>query len=279
VTVAVEQLADRLWTASTGTYRTVFVEASTSVIVCNTFGSAAAAQALRDAIAAAVPGKPIGTLVATIDHLDHSGFGAELAPDADVVAHRLTAEVITGRRADRQLAATRIVDGPGERVEIDGVALELLYPGPTVGTGNLAVVFPDRQLVFVVGPQANARYGLFADFHCERYPSSMRQLVDSNVATVVPGRYSVLTREQAGRAVGYFEALAVSAQQAFANGIPIWELEAMRAFCSDALRGEWGDLDGFEEHVGLGALRLVHHYLMGGWGLEDTQQPELLLER
>lgn len=51
----------------------------------------------------------------------------------------------------------------------------------------------------------------------------------------------------------------------------------MRAFCSDALRDEWGDLDGFEEHVGLGALRLVHHYLMFGWGIEDTQHPELLL--
>lgn len=277
--VTVEQLADRLWTATAGTYRTVFAEARTSVIACNTFGTEAAARALRDAIAVVVPGKQIGTLVATIDHLDHSGCGAELAPHADVVAHRLTAEVMEGRKADRQLAATRIVDGAGEQLEIDGVRLELLYPGPTVGTGNLAVVFPDRQTAFVVGPQANARYGLFADFHCERYPSSMRRVLDADVIRIVPGRYSVLTREQAGRAVTYFEALAVAAQQAFANGVPIWELEAMQAFCSNALREEWGDLNGFDEHVGLGALRLVHHYLMGGWGLEDTQHPELLLRR
>jgi len=141
--VTVEQLADRLWTATAGTYRTVFAEARTSVIACNTFGTEAAARALRDAIAVVVPGKQIGTLVATIDHLDHSGCGAELAPHADVVAHRLTAEVMEGRKADRQLAATRIVDGAGEQLEIDGVRLELLYPGPTVGTGNLAVVFPD----------------------------------------------------------------------------------------------------------------------------------------
>ena len=63
---------------------------------------------------------------------------------------------------------------------------------------------------------------------------------------------------------------------AFATGVPVWSLAAVREEAIDRLAGEFGDLDGFREHVGLTALRVIHHYLMGGWGLEDTTRPDLL---
>jgi hypothetical protein len=42
----------------------------------------------------------------------------------------------------------------------------------------------------------------------------------------------------------------------------------------DEVEQIWGRRWGAE---GIGALRAVHHYLTGGWGIEDTQRPELLL--
>jgi hypothetical protein len=65
-------------------------------------------------------------------------------------------------------------------------------------------------------------------------------------------------------------------QKAFALGVPVWSPAAVREEAIDRLAGEFGDLDGFLDHIGLTALRVVHHYLMGGWGLEDTARPELL---
>ncbi|MGH8322209.1 MAG: hypothetical protein ACRETD_00185, partial [Steroidobacteraceae bacterium] len=41
------------------------------------------------------------------------------------------------------------------------------------------------------------------------------------------------------------------------------------AYVADALRAEFGTLDGFDQHVPIMAFRYAHHYLMGGWGLED----------
>jgi glyoxylase-like metal-dependent hydrolase (beta-lactamase superfamily II) len=275
--IVVEELGRGLWTAAGGTYRTLFAEGASSVVAFNTFGTPAAARAYREAIGRTVPGKPIQTLVVTIDHLDHTGYGAALAPDAEVIGHELTAAVIAARSADGQLSVTRVVRGSGEPLDVDDVAFELHYPGPIQGSGGLAALFPEHGVLFLCGPQANARYGLFPDFHVEQYPSSLRKLLELDWQTLVPGRYGMLTRAEAERALGYFEGLQMTAQQAFASGVPIWLIDEMRRFCADALRDEWGDLDGFEEHVGPGAVRLVHHYLMGGWGLEDTQEPELVL--
>lgn len=271
--VDVESVGDRLWTASAGTYRTVFAEGGSTVVAFNTFGTPVQAVAHAAAIGETVADKPIGTIVVTIDHLDHAGFAADLAPGADIAAHELTAKVIAGRGASGQTEATTTFRDEAESVEIDGVRFTALYPGPTQGTGNLAIHFADHGAVFMVGPQSNARYGLFPDFHIEQYPNSMRRVLALDFETFIPGRYASMSKAEAERAVAYFEALAVASQRAFANGVPIWVYDLMKDFCANALAKSWGDLDGFDEHVGTGAIRLVHHYLMGGWGIEDTQKP------
>jgi hypothetical protein len=91
----------------------------------------------------------------------------------------------------------------------------------------------------------------------------------------VPGRYGPMARPDVVRALAYFEALQVVCQKAFADGVQVWDLRAIRRVAREKLSRSFGDLDGFEEHVGVTAFRMVHHYLMGGWGLEDTQRPEL----
>lgn len=275
----VEPLAPGLWTVSGGGYRTLFAEGDEGVVALNTFGTPAGAAAYRQAVESAAPGKPIHTLVCTIDHLDHAGFSANLAPNAQVVAHELTAEVISGRGADGQLPATKTVGREGDTLELDGVPLRLIYPGPTQGTGNLAVYFPDHRVLFMVGPQADARYGLFPDFHIEHYVASVRSLFDLDFDTFVPGRYGLMRPEDLRKACDYFEAIQVATQEAFAVGVPVWDIDLLSAFVAPALKDRFGDLDGFHRHLPIGALRIVHHYLMGGWGLEDTAMPELVYTR
>jgi hypothetical protein len=276
--VTAESLGDGLWTAACGTYRTVFAEGERSVIAFNTFGTPAMAEAYRDAIAAAVPGKPIETIVQTIDHLDHAGWGRVLAPGAVVVGHELAAAVIDGRGADGQLPVTRIVEGDGERMTIDGVTFALSYPAPTVGSGNLFAHFPAHGVTFGVGPQADAKYGMFPDIHFWHFVPAIRTVMERAPETFVPGRGRVMTRDEAETALDYVWDFQEACQRALVAGwVPIWLAEGMASFLDDELRPKWGHLDGFDEgNLGLGGTRCVDHYYQGGWGVQDSDEPGLL---
>ena len=56
-----------------------------------------------------VPDKPIDTLIYSHDHLDHSGFAADFAPESEIIADEICAKVIKARGADRQLLPTRVL--------------------------------------------------------------------------------------------------------------------------------------------------------------------------
>jgi glyoxylase-like metal-dependent hydrolase (beta-lactamase superfamily II) len=277
VPLTVERLGDRLFTACAGDRGTVFVEGESSAIAVNTFGTPAAARAYRRAIEDALPGLALDTVVCTIDHLDHCGYAGVLAPEAEVVAHELCARVLASRGAIGQRPADRIVCGAGETLTLDGVAVHALYPRPSQGTGNLALHFAEQRALFVVGPRADARYGLLPDVHFRHLTNAWRELASLDVDVVIPGGGPMMDRAGLVRAADYLDALAEASQRAFAEGLPIWELEPMAAYASSALGERFGDLDGFDEHIGIAAIRSVHFYLMGGWGLEDTAEPERLM--
>jgi hypothetical protein len=275
--VSVEEVAEGLWSAAAGDYRVAFAEGAEGVVAFNTLDTPGAARALREAIEATLPGKPIRTLVQTIDHLDHTGYGEELAPGAEVHGHELTARMIAGRGASGQSAIDRPLAGAGEARTLDGVAVELRYPGPTQGSGNLAVHFPERRVLFLVGPRADARYGLFADVHFSHYARAVRSLLDLEFDVVVPGRGALMDRAGLERSLEYVETMQLVTQEAFAQGLPVWIMPVLEGYAKGRLADRFGDLEGFDDHVGIGAIRVVHHYLMGGWGLEDTHEPERIL--
>jgi glyoxylase-like metal-dependent hydrolase (beta-lactamase superfamily II) len=275
--VQVEAVGDGVWTVSDGDHRTIFARGREGVVAVNTFGTPGAARAYRRAIERTVSRARIETVVCTIDHLDHAGYAADLAPEAERVGHELTATVIKGRGADGQLALTRLVRGDGEELDLNGVRVGLRYSGPTVGTGNLAVYLPDQRLLFMVGPRADARYGLFPDFHLRHCVANVRALLELEIDRFIPGRSRPMSAHEVARACDYLESLKEASQRAFAEGVPIWEYEPMEHYVAAALRERFGSLEGFDRHVGIGAIRVVHHYLMGGWGLEDATEPERLL--
>jgi hypothetical protein len=270
-----QEVAPGVWSVFDGRVRALVAKGAESVVCVGTLSDARAARALAATIADLADGKPVGALVCAIDHLDQAGNGRELQP-ASVVAHELCARVVRGRGAAGQPAVDRIVRGDGEALDLDGVRVALVYPGPSQGTGNVAVHLTEHDLLYVTGPRADARYGLFADVHVEHVARSWRRLAALEPRVVVAGRGPALDPDGLERAYRYLEALQFAMQKAFATGVPVWSLAAVREEAIERLAGDFGDLDGFREHVGLTALRVIHHYLMGGWGLEDGTRPELL---
>lgn len=273
-----ERLSDRLFTVSDGKCRTLFLAGDTSVIAFDTFGTPGRARAYRRAIGQHCPGKPISTVIYSHDHLDHAGFAADLAPAADIVADELCARVIGLRGAQGQLVPTRTLRGKRHAMTIDGVRFELLNPGPTHGTGNLAAWFAEEKVLFSSDTiLANARYGFMPDYHCANFVALMRGFLDLDWDRFVPGRYELTDRAGFERGCDFIEAVQVACQQAFANFVPIWMYEPMKGFVGSQLAERFGDLEGFDDHIGQMSIRIVHHYLMGGWGLEDTPEPRVLL--
>lgn len=273
-----EQLSGRLWTVSDGKYRTLFAEANESIVAFDTLGAPAKARAYRAEMQRRIPGKPISTIIYTHDHLDHTGYAADLAPDAQIVAHSMCDRVVRLRNADGQLPATAMIDQADTTVDYDGLRFRLLSPGPLHGTGHLSAYFTEERLFFssdTILP--NARYGLMPDIHLANFVKFMRGFLDLEFETFVPGRYEVTDRARFIEGCDYIDAMQTTCQQAFVELVPIWVYDAMAEYVKHALAKQFDHLDGFDEHVGSTAIRVVHHYLMGGWGLEDTPEPGLLL--
>ena len=277
-TMTCERLSDRLWTISDGKYRTIFMEADHSVLAFDTFGTPARARAYAAEIARLIPGKPVSTIIYSHDHLDHAGFAADLAPGANIVADEMTAKVIVMRAADGQLPVTQALSGAENKVNFDGAEFVLLNRGPVHGTGHLSAWFEEEKLFFssdTILP--NARYGLMPDYHLSNFVQIMRSFLDLGFERFVPGRYEVTDRIRFEQGCNYIEALQIACQTAFLSFVPIWTHDAMAGFVQNELGERFGHLDGFKEHSGQTAIRIVHHYLMGGWGLEDTPEPTILL--
>jgi glyoxylase-like metal-dependent hydrolase (beta-lactamase superfamily II) len=276
--MSVDRISGRLWTISDGVRRTIFLEGDSSVIAFDTFGTPGAARAYRKAIESAVPGKPVGTVIYSHDHLDHAGFAEDLAPQAEIIADEMCAKVIRLRQASGQRVPSRELSGTSHEMDIDGLQFTLLNPGPTHGTGNLSAYFAEEQLLFssdTILP--NARYGLMPDYHICNLVKFMRSFLDLDWDTFVPGRYEVTNRERFIHGCNFIEAVQEESQRAFAEFVPIWVMDAMQGYVAAKLGDRFGDLDGFGDHIGLIAIRIVHHYLMGGWSLEDTPEPGYLL--
>ncbi len=273
-----QQLSERLWTLSDGTCRTIFLAGEQGVIAFDTLGTPGKARAYAAAVQRALPGRQISAVVYSHDHLDHAGFAADLAPQAEIIADEMCARVIAQRQAQGQRRPDRVISGPKNRITADGTELTLLNPGPTHGSGNLAAWFAEEKLLFSSDTiLANARYGLLPDIHLANFTRFMRGFLGLDWDTFVPGRYRLTDRAGFARGCEYLEAMQETCQQAFVEFVPIWDYDAMRDYVGARLRERFGDLDGFEEHVGMTAIRVVHHYLMGGWSLEDTPQPGYLL--
>jgi glyoxylase-like metal-dependent hydrolase (beta-lactamase superfamily II) len=274
----VEALTERLFTVTDGHCRTLFVAGDTGVIAFDTFGTPGRARAYRRAIEKTLPGKPISTIIYSHDHLDHAGFAADLAPSAEIIADEICAKVVKCRGAEGQLQPTRVLSGARNELNVDGVDLVLLNPGPTHGSGNMAAYFADEGVLFSSDTiLANARYGFMPDYHFANFVRFMRGFLDLDWDRFVPGRFEMTDRAGFERGCDFIEAVMVACQQAFANFVPIWLYEPMKGFVAGQIGEQFGDLDGFDGHVGQMAIRIVHHYLMGGWGLEDTPEPSVLL--
>ncbi|MBV8431602.1 MAG: MBL fold metallo-hydrolase [Solirubrobacterales bacterium] len=271
-TVSYRPVSERLWTASDGIYRSVFLEGDEGVIAFDTFWSPAAAASYRIAIERVLPGREIHTIVYSHDHLDHTGFASDLAPEAGrVIAHEDAARVIAARGSDGQTPATETWSGERQRFSIDGAEFELINPGATHGNGNVAAWFPDAETIFMVDTVIpGVGYTFVPDWHLDSYLPNMRRLEALEWTSFIPGHFWPVDRRGFSENLSYYERIDEAARQALSEGVDPDDFPAIDAWARERLRGELGRLFRFDEYIGMNVMRFMLHHRTGGWGLEDA---------
>jgi hypothetical protein len=263
-----QELGDGLFTISDGKYRTVYVLGEREAFAWDTLGSPGRARAYARAV-----GGPIRTIVYSNDHLDRSGFSADLAADAKVLAHERCAKVVELRQADGQRPATRRF---GDREQLQAAGAQLIFPGPVSATGNVATYFPGRRVLYFPDTVIeNARYSMLPDWNIHNFSPSLRSLLELDFDTFVPGRWGLMTKAGFERGIDFLDAVHATAQLAFAESVAVWMYDAITEYAKGKLAGDWGHLDGFDDDIGIMTFRMAHHYLMGGYSTEDTPAGKL----
>jgi glyoxylase-like metal-dependent hydrolase (beta-lactamase superfamily II) len=271
-TVSYRPVSDRLWTASDGIYRSVFLEGDEGVIAFDTFWSPAAAVSYRTAIDRVLPGREIHTVIYSHDHLDHTGFASDLAPEASrVIAHEDAARVIAARGSDGQTRATETWSGERQTFSIDGAEFELINPGATHGNGNVAAWFPDASTIFMVDTVIpGVCYTFIPDWHLDSYLPNMRRLESLEWTSFIPGHFWPVGREGFQENLSYYERIDEAAREALSEGVDPDDFTAIDAWARERLDGELGRLFRFGEYIGMNLMRFMLHRRTGGWGLEDA---------
>ena len=229
--IAYYPIAERIWTAVDNVYRTIFLEGDRGVVAFDTFDTPGAARSYRIVMERIFPDKPIHTLIYSHDHLDHTGWGVNVVADgAEIIGHRLCADVVAARGSDGQPPVTRVIDGEREQMELDGLRFELLYPGPTHGDGCIAAHFAEQRVLFMVDTIATgAAYTFYPDMHLGTWLKAMKRLLGLEWDMLVPGHFWPLSRAAFERNIRYHEELELAAQHALADDLDVDDIDTGHA--------------------------------------------------
>lgn len=269
-----EPVRGPIWTVSEGIYRTIFLEGENGIVAFDTFSTPGGARSYRQALERLFPDKPIHTIVYSHDHLDHTGYAADLKPDAEIIAHELCGNVIEARQSDGQLPPTETFSGERASYSVDGVSFELIYPGPTHGDGNLAVHLPEQDVLFMVDTVIpGVCYTFIPDWHLRPYLGNMRRLTELEWDLFIPGHFWSTDPAGFEHNLQFYEDLAETAERAVDEGVEVTDLEEVKTFADQHLKNSYGDLFRYEAYIGMNLMRYMYEYITGGWGIEGNRPP------
>lgn len=161
MSVTLVELAPGVWRAEGGSHFSLVVDQGARLLVVEAPLGAARFGAVLDTLRSRFPGKPVGLVVMTHHHWDHSGgIRAALAAGLPVAAHarnaRFVREVAAARHTLEPDPLSRTPRAPALRavedslVLGDGATRVVVYTLPTAHTeGMLAAYVPAARLLFV----------------------------------------------------------------------------------------------------------------------------------
>ncbi len=162
ITVILVELAPNVWRAEGGSHHSLIVDQGTRLVVVEAPLSAQRMEALLDTLRSKFPGKPVGTVINTHHHWDHSGgLRTALAANVPIVTHARNASFVrsigTAKKTVRPDALSRSGKPSGSAITVvedslvvgSGATRVVAYRLPTAhAEGLLAVYVPGAKILF-----------------------------------------------------------------------------------------------------------------------------------
>lgn len=143
---AMEEIGDRVFWLSDGSYQSMFVSTDEGVIAVDappTLGN----NILR--AIAKVTRKPVTGVVYSHQHSDHVGAMSIFPKDVPYYAHRATAERLSALADPHRPLASHVFDD-GLTIDAGAQTLRLDYPGPNHAEGNIFINVPEQRVLMLV---------------------------------------------------------------------------------------------------------------------------------
>lgn len=142
-----EPLAKDVYFFSTGTYNNLFVVTSEGILIVDPIGGQG--SQLQKAIAE-VTSLPVKFMIYSHYHLDHIGDAHLFATEGvRIIAHKATKEMLL-RYKDPKRPPPHMTFEESYTLNFAGLRIELIYPGPGHGEGNIAIFIPERKVLMYV---------------------------------------------------------------------------------------------------------------------------------
>lgn len=250
------QLADGVYTylqpdGGLGLSNAGLVGGKGDALLIDTFFDLAHTRRMLDEIARRVPGE-IGRVVNTHHNGDHC-WGNQLLPGAEIIGHRLCAELmrslppealqrvkdapdtVPAARALRDGLArfdftgieitppTTFVPDEGMRLEVGGIVIDLLYVGPAHTAGDVIAHLPEQGIVFTgdVIFRNCAPIGWEGTF--ARWIAALERIAALGATTIVPGHGPVCGPEAALELRDYLVYVRAESERHFRAGASVAE--------------------------------------------------------
>jgi glyoxylase-like metal-dependent hydrolase (beta-lactamase superfamily II) len=162
VTVQLVELAAGVWRAEGGSHHSLVVDQGTRLLVVEAPQNTVRSNAVIDSLRSRFPGKPIGEVVSTHHHYDHSGgVRGYLARGIPVTTHQRNVAFVSGIASARKTVVPDALSQGGRVPAIRGVSDSLvigsgmsqvvLYPISSAhAEGILTAYVPSARVLFVV---------------------------------------------------------------------------------------------------------------------------------
>lgn len=244
-------------------HRNMIVVTSDGVIVTDPISPAAAKPMMEEI--KKVTDKPVKLVIYSHDHWDHIS-GARIFKDqgAKIIQHELAAKHT--RPTPAVVPADETFSGDRHVVTLGDQTVELIYPGPSHGSGLVVMLLPKERILHAIDVVTPGRVAFrnMPDFYPQDWIKALRKIEELDFDRLVPGHgpasapKSAVTEQRE-----YVEDLTAAVSKATATVGNPFAFEKITELVKDDLRPKYGKWNEFDNWMILNVDRIILEQRIG----------------
>ncbi len=218
----IEQLAENVFLFTNSTHRSLLVVTNDAVLATDPQGSQSNAERFVEVIRE-MTNAPIRYVVYSHHHGDHILGGEAFPADSEFIAHRNAEpylESMDARSVDRFV-------GDEETIDVGGLEVVLIYPGPSETDSSLVILVPERRVAFMVDAVAvrTVPWRTMNDANPHDWISALERVETLDFDILAPGHGPTGSKSDVRENITYLETLVGAVQERIEQGQTLEEIQ------------------------------------------------------